>query len=48
MGKSDKDHARQLLDMANKDHSALSHMLDSTAFPMKYLDFMRSRQLKRP
>jgi hypothetical protein len=48
MGKSDKDHAGQLLDMANKDHSALSHMLDPRAFPMKYLDFMRSRQLRKP
>jgi hypothetical protein len=44
MGKSDKDHARQLLDMADKDHSALSHMLDSASFSDEYLDFMRSRQ----
>jgi hypothetical protein len=29
MDKSDRDHARQLLEMANKDHSALSHMLGS-------------------
>ncbi len=39
MGKSDKDHARQLLDMANKDHSALSHMLDSTSFSDEVFGF---------
>jgi hypothetical protein len=39
MGKSDKDHARQLLDMANKDHSALSHMRDSASFSDEVFGF---------
>jgi hypothetical protein len=47
MGKSDKDHARQLLDMANKDHSALSHMLDSTSFSDEVFGFHAQQTIEK-
>jgi HEPN domain-containing protein len=47
MGKSDKDHARQLLDMANKDHSALSHMLDSASFSDEVFGFHAQQTIEK-
>jgi HEPN domain-containing protein len=47
MGKSDKDHARQLFDMANKDHSALSHMLDSASFSDEVFGFHAQQTIEK-
>jgi HEPN domain-containing protein len=47
MGKSDKDHARQLLDMANKDHSALSHMVDSANFSDEVFGFHAQQTIEK-
>jgi HEPN domain-containing protein len=47
MGKSDQDHARQLLEMANKDHSALSHMLDSVGFSDEVFGFHAQQTIEK-
>jgi hypothetical protein len=47
MEKSDADHARQLLDMANKDHSALSHMLDAAAFSDEVFGFHAQQTIEK-
>jgi HEPN domain-containing protein len=47
MGKSDKDHAKQLLDMANKDHSALSNMLDSENFSDEVFGFHAQQTIEK-
>jgi HEPN domain-containing protein len=47
MEKSDKDHARQLLDMANKDHSALSHMVDSANFSDEVFGFHAQQTIEK-
>ena len=39
MVKSDSDHARQLLEMARADHTALLHMLDSQHFSEEVFGF---------
>ena len=39
MVKSDKDHALQLLEMANKDHHALENMLDTAKFAEEIFGF---------
>jgi HEPN domain-containing protein len=47
MAKSDKDHATQLLDMAKKDHSALSHMLDSENFSDEVFGFHAQQTIEK-
>lgn len=47
MGKSDKDHARQLLEMADKDHSALSHMLDTASFSDEVFGFHAQQTIEK-
>jgi HEPN domain-containing protein len=47
MGKSDKDHAKQLLEMANKDHSALAHMLDTENFSHEVFGFHAQQTIEK-
>jgi HEPN domain-containing protein len=47
MGKSDKDHAEQLFEMAAKDHSALSHMLDTKNFSDEVFGFHAQQTIEK-
>jgi HEPN domain-containing protein len=47
MDKSDKDHARQLLEMANKDHAALSHMRDPKNFSDEVFGFHAQQTIEK-
>jgi len=47
MGKSDRDHAFQLLQMAFKDHQAISHMLDQDAFSEEVFGFHAQQSIEK-
>jgi len=47
MGKSDKDHAKQLLDMPRKDHTALLHMLDKENFSDEVFGFHAQQAIEK-
>ncbi len=47
MGKSDRDHAFQLLQMASKDHQAISHMLDQDAFSEEVFGFHAQQSIEK-
>ena len=47
MAKSDRDHAFQLLDMASKDHQAITHMLDSESFPEEVFGFHAQQSIEK-
>jgi HEPN domain-containing protein len=47
MAKSDADHARQLLAMAEADHMALTHMLDVRAFPEQIFGFHAQQAIEK-
>jgi HEPN domain-containing protein len=47
MGKSDKDHAEQLLEMARKDYSALANMLDTESFSDEVFGFHAQQAIEK-
>jgi len=47
MGKSDADHARQLLAMAETDHIALTNMLDAKKFPEQIFGFHAQQTIEK-
>jgi HEPN domain-containing protein len=47
MAKSDKDHARQMLEMARKDHHALAHMLDPEEFSEEIFGFHAQQSIEK-
>jgi len=47
MGKSDHDHARQLLEMARKDHQAIAHMLDPVSFSEEVFGFHAQQSIEK-
>jgi HEPN domain-containing protein len=47
MAKSDKDHARQMLEMARKDHHALAHMLDPKDFSEEIFGFHAQQSIEK-
>ncbi len=47
MAKSDKDHAFQMLEMAKKDHQALTHMLDAENFSEEIFGFHAQQSIEK-
>jgi HEPN domain-containing protein len=47
MVKSDKDHALQMLEMAKKDHQALTHMLDAGSFSEEIFGFHAQQTIEK-
>jgi len=47
MGKSDRDHAFQLLQMARKDHQAITHMLDQDSFSEEVFGFHAQQSIEK-
>ena len=47
MGKSDRDHASQLLQMARKDHQAITHMLDRDSFSEEVFGFHAQQSIEK-
>lgn len=47
MAKSDKDHALQMLEMAKKDHQALTHMLDAENFSEEIFGFHAQQSIEK-
>jgi HEPN domain-containing protein len=47
MVRSDRDHALQLLEMATRDHTALSHMLDRSDFPEEVFGFHAQQAIEK-
>lgn len=47
MAKSDKDHALQMLEMAKKDHQALTHMLDAESFSEEIFGFHAQQSIEK-
>jgi HEPN domain-containing protein len=47
MAKSDKDHALQMLEMARKDHQAISHMLDVECFSEEIFGFHAQQAIEK-
>jgi HEPN domain-containing protein len=47
MVKSDTDHARQLLAMAETDHAALTNMLDAQKFPEQIFGFHAQQAIEK-
>jgi HEPN domain-containing protein len=47
MAKSDKEHARQVLAMATKDHQALTHMLDADSFSEEIFGFHAQQAIEK-
>ena len=47
MVKSDTDHARQLLAMAETDHTALTNMLDAQKFPEQIFGFHAQQAVEK-
>lgn len=47
MGKSDRDHASQLLQMARKDHQAITNMLDRDSFSEEVFGFHAQQSIEK-
>lgn len=47
MGKSDSDHAFQLLQMARKDHQAITNMLDQDLFSEEVFGFHAQQSIEK-
>jgi hypothetical protein len=47
MEKSDRDHALQLIEMADRDHRALSNMLDREDFPEEVFGFHAQQTVEK-
>lgn len=47
MVRSDRDHALQLLEMATRDHTALSHMLNAIDFPEEVFGFHAQQSIEK-
>jgi HEPN domain-containing protein len=47
MAKSDTDHARQLLSMAETDHTALANMLSAEKFPEQIFGFHAQQAIEK-
>lgn len=47
MGKSDRDHALQLLQMARKDHQAICRMLDQEFFSEEVFGFHAQQSIEK-
>lgn len=47
MAKSDRDHAVQLLQMARKDHQAMTNMLDPEAFSEEIFGFHAQQSIEK-